>query len=152
MVNPIVNNIVKFSSRHEYQNKNSIINNLENKIIRLEKRITELHYENKKVAFPMHDGIILVHINNIIYLEAKSNYTIIHTIENKQILISKTLKTLEPLFSQDVFLRIHRSYLVNNKYIIKIKKQLSTTILLENKVELPVSRNKKNFVNQWFSI
>lgn len=56
---------------------------------------------------------------DILYLEAERNYSRIFTRE-KEYLLSVTLKTIEEKLSPKVFMRIHRSYLVNILHIDEV--------------------------------
>lgn len=59
----------------------------------------------------------------MVLLQAGSNYTIIHMHNMQKLVISKTLKDFEELLDQTQFARIHKSYIVNLRYI----KEYSTT-------------------------
>lgn len=59
----------------------------------------------------------------MVSLQADSNYTIIHMNNMQKLVISKTLKDFEELLDQTQFARIHKSYIVNLRYI----KEYSTT-------------------------
>lgn len=77
----------------------------------------------KKIALPQLGGISFIEVDNIVSLQADSNYTIIHLNDMQKIVISKTLKDFEDLLDPLQFARIHKSYIVNLKYI----KEYSTT-------------------------
>jgi DNA-binding LytR/AlgR family response regulator len=51
-------------------------------------------------------------VADILYMEADRNYSRIFT-SNKEYLLSTTLKVLEEKMSMQMFMRIHRSYLIN---------------------------------------
>ena len=53
-----------------------------------------------------------VSTNNILYLEGSNNYTIVHTL-NKKIVISQTLKKVAKSMDPELFIRIHKSAIVN---------------------------------------
>jgi two-component system LytT family response regulator len=77
----------------------------------------------KKIALPQLGGISFIEVNDIVSLQADSNYTIIHLNSMQKMVISKTLKDFEELLDQSQFARIHKSYIVNLRYI----KEYSTT-------------------------
>jgi two-component system LytT family response regulator len=97
----------------------------------------------QKIALPSIHGYELVPLNDIIYCESKSNYTNIHLNNNRQILISKTLKDLEALLDTEPFFRIHNSYLVNLHYAVRYTKGEGGFLDFNDNITLPVSRNKK---------
>ncbi len=77
----------------------------------------------KKIALPQLGGISFIEVDNIVSLQADSNYTIIHMNTMQKMVISKTLKDFEELLDRTEFVRIHKSYIVNLRYI----KEYSTT-------------------------
>ncbi len=73
--------------------------------------------EPKKIALPHLGGISFIEVDEVVSLQADSNYTIIHLKDMQKLVISKTLKDFEELLDQSQFARIHKSYIVNLKYI-----------------------------------
>lgn len=101
-----------------------------------------------KVALPTYTGYELQKLSNILYCEADSNYCKIICIDGKELLLSKTLKYVEELLANELFFRVHKSYLVNLNYITKFDKIDDLKITLTNGAQLPVSvRKKEQFLN-----
>lgn len=96
-----------------------------------------------KLAIPTIEGLLFFDINNIIHLEAQSNYTNIFFADNSKILTSKTLKDFEELLPSDIFFRTHHSHLINLNYIKKYIKGDGGQIELQNGTYIDVSRRKK---------
>jgi len=71
----------------------------------------------KKIALPQLGSINFIEVDDIISLQADSNYTIIHMKDMQKLVISKTLKDFEGLLDENQFARIHKSYIVNLRYI-----------------------------------
>jgi len=71
----------------------------------------------KKIALPQLGSISFIEVDDIVSLQADSNYTIIHMKDMHKMVISKTLKDFEELLDENQFARIHKSYIVNLKYI-----------------------------------
>ncbi|MDX1940221.1 MAG: LytTR family DNA-binding domain-containing protein [Saprospiraceae bacterium] len=63
---------------------------------------------------------ILVNINDVHWLEAEGNYLCIH-LSAQHYLIRQTLQELEKQLNPQIFLRIHRSTIVNTNYVSKVK-------------------------------
>lgn len=63
---------------------------------------------------------ILVRAVDIRYIEADGNYLKVHT-PDKAYLIRHTLQSVEEQLENELFLRIHRSLLVNTQYIREVK-------------------------------
>jgi two-component system, LytTR family, response regulator len=78
-------------------------------------------------------------IERILYLEANINYTIIHTIDGKRFLSSRTLKVYEDRLPQ--FIRANKKELLNRNYIQKSAN--SDIIILSNGNEISISRRRK---------
>ena len=98
--------------------------------------------EFNKLAIPTLDGYELVKISNILYCQAQDNYCNMFTYTGKEILISKTLKFVsEELLTQEVFVRIHKSYLVNLNYITSYSRQDHNITLINGDI-IPVSYRK----------
>ena len=76
-----------------------------------------------KIALPQLGGINFIDLDEIVSLQADSNYTIVHLKNMQKMVISKTLKDFEELLDAGQFARIHKSYIVNLKYV----KEYSTT-------------------------
>jgi two-component system LytT family response regulator len=101
-----------------------------------------------KIALPTQNGFELIKLNNIIYCTSDSNYCKIVCNNNKEILVSKTLKYVEELIVNELFVRIHKSFLVNLNYVVKFDKGDELKVTLANGEQLPVSvRKKEHFLN-----
>lgn len=96
-----------------------------------------------KLAIPTLEGLLFFDINEIIQLEANSNYTIIHFSGKQKITASKTLKDFEELLPPDIFFRTHHSHLINLNYIKKYIKGDGGQIEMQNGNFVDVSRRKK---------
>jgi two-component system LytT family response regulator len=113
------------------------------KIIELE-AASDSNSTSKKVFIKTKMESFYVEQDNIIYLKADGNYTHIFLLEgNKDILIAKTLKYFEDTLSEDSFLRVHQSYLVNTKHIKKLQ---GHRLSLLNDHHVEISRRKKPLI------
>lgn len=70
------------------------------------------------------DVIFLIPMESIIWISAEGKYTIIATKE-KQYVSSYTITELEKRLYLPSFLRVHRSYIVNLKHIVELRKNSS---------------------------
>lgn len=105
--------------------------------------LTKNKKEQHRIAIPSMEGLQFVEITDIVYLEAQSNYTIFWLTENKKITVSKTLKDFEELLPQNIFFRIHHSYIININHIDRYIKGDGGQVLMKNGVLLDVARRKK---------
>jgi two-component system, LytTR family, response regulator len=97
-----------------------------------------------KLAIPTLEGLLFYEINDIIHLEANSNYTNLHLADKTKVTASKTLKEFEELLPEDIFFRIHHSHLINLNYIKRYIKGDGGQIELQNGVYVDVARRKKD--------
>jgi len=118
---------------------------------RISMLLENINFENNsynKIALPTQNGYELVKLNNIIYCQSESNYCKIFCINGEEILLAKTLKYVEELLNSDLFIRIHKSYLVNLNYVVKFDRSDELKVTLTNRNQLPVSiRKKEQFLN-----
>lgn len=96
------------------------------------------------IAIPNESEIVIQKLIDIIYLEADSNYTVLHLTNSKKMTVSKTLKDFEQILSRNDFCRIHHSTLVNLAHVKKYVKGEGGFIIVSNGAHLNVSRRKKN--------
>jgi len=102
-----------------------------------------------KITLPQQDGFQVLNVADILYCKADDNYTEIY-LENKKILVSKTLKYFEEELASFSFARIHKSYLVNVNEIIKYRKGKGGSVVISNGKELLVSASKKKDLLAYF--
>ncbi len=95
-----------------------------------------------KITLPHQDGFQVLNVADILYCQADDNYTHIF-LENKKILVSKTLKYFEDALSDFAFARIHKSYLVNVNEVVKYRKGKGGSVVVSNGKELLVSASRK---------
>jgi len=95
-----------------------------------------------KITLPQQDGFQVLNVADILYCKADDNYTEIY-LENKKILVSKTLKYFEQALAAFAFARIHKSYLVNVNEVVKYRKGKGGSVMVSNGKELLVSASKK---------
>lgn len=96
-----------------------------------------------RIAVATQAGLEIIHIANIVYLEATGNYTHIYLSNEKPLLASKTLKEFEDILPPDQFFRIHNASLVNLAAIKKYNKGEGGQVVLTNGTLLDVARRRK---------
>lgn len=84
----------------------------------------------------------IISVDNIIAIEAQESYCIIHT-THKNYVASKNLKHFETMFeSLPVFFRVHKSWMINKKFIQNYSKS-ELSIHLTNGLITKLSKYKK---------
>lgn len=104
--------------------------------------IPKLNKVEGKITLPQQDGFQILNVADILYCKADDNYTEIY-LENKKILVSKTLKYFEEALLEFAFARIHKSYVVNVNEVVKYRKGKGGSVVISNGKELLVSASKK---------
>jgi two-component system LytT family response regulator len=97
-----------------------------------------------KIAIPTLDGLLFFNINDIIHLEASSNYTTIYFKDHSKLTASKTLKDFEELLPVDIFFRPHHSHIINLNYIKRYLKGDGGQIEMQNGNYVDVARRRKD--------
>ncbi len=89
----------------------------------------------------LQDSFQVVDLNELMYCESDKGYTTFYCSNNKQHMVSKTLKEFEEQLTAAHFIRPHQSFMVNLNFIDKYDK--SGMIHLKNGKIIPVSSRKK---------
>lgn len=96
--------------------------------------------EDEKDMFVKADGkLVRVRLQDILYIEALKEYVRIYTTEGNWV-IYQTMQNLEDNLPNELFFRIHRSYIVALRHI----KSIEGNTVQVNKMTLPVSRYTKD--------
>jgi len=88
-----------------------------------------------------------VPVKNILWIDAAGDYMCVHT-ANETHILRQTMKQLEENLDPRIFIRSHRSTIVNKHYISKFCSQLNGEyyLVMSNNKELKVSRSYKDKV------
>lgn len=105
-----------------------------------------------KIIIKTFDNVHLVPINEILYCESDGNYVNVFLSDQTKIMVSALLKDYEDMLSSNGFFRVHRSYLINMKYIRSFEKADGGTLILENQIKIPVASRKKDELLEMFEI
>lgn len=81
---------------------------------------------------------------DVVRLEARSNYTVIHSLGRRPLTVAKVLCGYEAVLLQTGFVRIHRSHLVNRRHVQAVDE--AGRILLCDDLKVTVPRRKRREV------
>jgi len=93
----------------------SASHSLEHRLDNLEKVIRN----HTKLRFNTRSGFILIHPDEIFYIEADANYSEIYLSKEKREVVSMNLGAVEEILP-DQFIRISRSLIINSHYLVKV--------------------------------
>jgi two-component system LytT family response regulator len=96
-----------------------------------------------KLGIPTQTEIYFIKMETILYLESDNNYTKIYTSSGSPIMSSKNIGYYEELLDGLNFFRIHNSYIINLKKIVRYVRGKAGSVELENGVNLEISKRKK---------
>ena len=103
----------------------------------------------EKMALPTSDGLVIVNLANILYIEANRSYTTVFMQNEKPLLISKNMTFYEKLEEEPNFMRIHRSYLANLDNVVRVTKSDGGFVTFSNGTEIPIGPDKKQKLLDW---
>ena len=103
----------------------------------------------RKLTLHGNNGYAIFNIDDILYLAGEDNYTKFHFLNQKSVMVSKTLKDYEEILEPFGFMRIHKSSMVNLSHLKKIHRNESMEIIMADNTALPVSRRKATDLLDW---
>ncbi len=88
-------------------------------------------------------------VEEIVYLEASGDYTIITT-KNDQFVSSSGIGKLEEILNPEVFIRVHRSTIVNVNYLKEIERHFNggMVVKMQSGKSFPVSRTYAKLIRK----
>ncbi|MBL0233380.1 MAG: LytTR family transcriptional regulator DNA-binding domain-containing protein [Chitinophagaceae bacterium] len=98
--------------------------------------------QNQRIVVKNGSRIKIIPVQDVFYLEAADDYVKIHTAEG-YFLKNKTMNHFEQSLDKDLFVRSHRSFMVNIQEITRIDpyEKDNHVALLRSGAKVPVSRN-----------
>ena len=100
--------------------------------------------DHVRLSFPCRRGIHYFLPDQIIRLEADSNYTYIFFNNHRPILMAKVLSDYQKLLEPFGFIRTHRSHLINRRHISGV--DINGDIIMDDKSKAGISRRKRREV------
>ena len=101
----------------------------------------------RKFMFQTKSGEVLADLNLVEYIEIFGHWLLVHIKDNECLECYGSLSDMERELNNYGFVRTHKSYLVNCKYIYSIE---NNQIVLDDKTVIPVSRYKAETVKDNF--
>jgi two-component system, LytTR family, response regulator len=98
--------------------------------------------EISKLLVSHSEGTALLELSDIIRFEGDNNYTTIHINGKKQLIVAKTLKDFEKSIPEDSFFRIHKSDIVNLRFVSEYSSHDGGFLKLKTGERIEISRRR----------
>lgn len=105
--------------------------------------INAQHKNNEYIAVASIDKIELLKIEDIIFCKAEGKYTEFILANGAKILSSRNLGEYSGILSENYFFRIHHSYIINIKHVVKISKKEGFYCEFTNGMTLPIAKRRQ---------
>ncbi|MBO9204441.1 MULTISPECIES: LytR/AlgR family response regulator transcription factor [Niastella] len=103
-----------------------------------------------RIALPTAKETRFAKTEEIIRCESSNTYTTFFLVSGEKIMVSKPIYEFEELLADYQFIRCHQSHIVNKKFIKSWVKANGGHLLLYDKTEVPVSRQKREELKDLF--
>jgi DNA-binding LytR/AlgR family response regulator len=115
------------------------------KAIRFHSRREVSNNSDNEIFIKKESSLIKLKLKDIIYIEALENYIILTT-KDKKFTIHFTMKAIENQLPSEIFIRVHRSFIVN-KNMIRTIKENSLDLIIGDKLEnFPVGKSFRDLL------
>jgi two-component system, LytTR family, response regulator len=97
----------------------------------------------QKIGISVHDGVVFVNTDDIMKVEAKGSYCILHLTNNKSITTTQSIGDVENLLLFKIFIRVHNSWIINTNFLKKYYRGKNGYMEMEDGSTVQVSIRKK---------
>ena len=106
----------------------------------------------KRIAVRSVGKTKFVHLDDVLWIQAAENYVQLHT-ATSQHLVHATMQSMLARLDPEVFVRIHRSAIVNVRHVMQIEttEQGDYMLTLDNGFCIQSSRTYGEIINRWVS-
>ncbi len=117
--------------------------------------ISNIHVQSTQkmdsIALPIAEGFEFVHVNEIAYVRAESNYSWVFLTNGAKYLLAKTLKQVCGMLRFPQFFRAHQSYYVNMNAVKQYFRGQGGYLVMKDGEHIPVSRANKKALMRYLS-
>lgn len=100
----------------------------------------------QRIAIPIRSGFQYYDLQDIVLLEGQGSYTNMYLTDNRQVLVTRILKDFESTLTDSGFLRVHKSFLINMRYVAALHKEDSGYLVMNNGKTVPISAKDKEAI------
>jgi two-component system, LytTR family, response regulator len=105
-----------------------------------------------RIFVPTLDGLIFIMINDIVCITADTSYSEFHTVDKKKVVSSKGLSTYEEMLKPHLFIRVHKSHLINLRHIVKYHRGRGSYLTMSNGMNIKVGESKKDELIKYLKV
>ena len=98
------------------------------------------------------DKIDIVKKDDILFCKSDGRYTTFYLKNKSEIVACKNLGEFEPSLKEDIFFRIHQSYIVNMEKVVCVHKRNGHYCEMSNGARLPIAKRRIEDFNKYLKI
>lgn len=106
----------------------------------------------QRIALNTAERVHIVALEEVIRCESQRNYTLFHLTDNRQILVTRTLKEFDEMFDGLGFFRAHHSHLINVAHIREYVKLDGGYVVMNDGSDVTVAVRKKEALLQMLGV
>jgi two-component system, LytTR family, response regulator len=112
------------------------------------------HYQHSamqidKIAIPVMNGLEFINVPDIIKIRGENVYSVFYLLNGKTFVASLTLKETESMLTKAGFFRVHKSFIINLRHILRYIKGEGGVAVMTDGSEVEISRrNKADFLKR----
>lgn len=97
---------------------------------------------SRKISLRHAKGFDFVAMKDIVRLEADRNYTIVYLNTQRRIVVSRPLSEFESMLNMDVFVRVHKSHIINLNYMSGYVCEEAGYAIMPDDTRIEISRRR----------
>lgn len=105
--------------------------------------------QQSSMIIPDLNGYNVLRVGEIVHCESENNYTRFYLENRRNLLATSPLKYYEKLLPGQDFFRVHKSHLIQRKFIRRVEKGDGGLVEMVGGEKLPVSRRRKPAFWEW---
>jgi len=110
------------------------------------------HQSSDYVAIASLEKIELLPMADIIFCKAEGKYTVFMLLNGNKIMSSRNLGEYSAILNSNYFFRIHHSYIINLKHVVKISKKDGYFCELSNGTIIPIAKRRQDDFNKFIKL
>jgi two-component system LytT family response regulator len=104
--------------------------------------LSQVNDRATSIALSHAGGFKVEELSNIMRLQADDNYTKVFSADGKRYMISRPLKDFERKLPDDVFIRPHKSHMINMFFLKEFATEDGGVAVLKDGTKIPISKRK----------